>query len=161
MLLRVFSGLLLWMSASFVLANIQVYDFSNQAQEEQFKELSQTLRCPKCQNNNISDSTSDLAKDIRFKVYQMTKDGQSKTQIVDYMKQRYGNFVTYEPPFAASTLILWLGPLFVLLFGFFVLWARVKGAKKNKENQWDESKEKQLKALFDDTGNHTDSKEGK
>ena len=59
---------------------IEVFDFDNAQQEAQFQELSHTLRCPKCQNNSISDSNAELAKDLRLKVYQMTKDGKSKQE---------------------------------------------------------------------------------
>ena len=101
-----------------VTAAIDVFEFDNDQQEQQFKELSHTLRCPKCQNNTISDSNAELAKDLRLKVYEMTKAGKSKDEIVDYMIARYGNFVTYKPPFTTATSILWLGPLMVVLIGF-------------------------------------------
>ncbi|WP_044365812.1 cytochrome c-type biogenesis protein, partial [Vibrio fluvialis] len=103
------------------LAAIDVYDFDTPEQETQFQELSNTLRCPKCQNNSIADSNAELAKDLRHKVYEMTKEGKSKDEIVDYMIARYGNFVTYNPPFTLSTAILWLGPVSVLLIGFGVI----------------------------------------
>ncbi|QSA19380.1 cytochrome c-type biogenesis protein CcmH, partial [Vibrio furnissii] len=89
------------------MAAIDVYDFESPEQETQFQELSNTLRCPKCQNNSIADSNAELAKDLRHKVYEMTKEGKSKSEIVDYMIARYGNFVTYNPPFTLSTAILW------------------------------------------------------
>ncbi len=57
---------------------IEVYEFDNLEQEQQFKELGHTLRCPKCQNNTISDSNAELAQDLRHKVYEMTKEGKSK-----------------------------------------------------------------------------------
>ena len=102
-------------------AAIEVYDFDNHQQEQQFQELSHILRCPKCQNNNIADSNAELAKDLRHKVYQMTKEGRSKQDIIQYMVARYGNFVTYKPPFNPTTAILWLGPLAVLLLGFGII----------------------------------------
>lgn len=135
------------------LAAIDVYEFDNQEQEEQFKELSQTLRCPKCQNNTISDSNAELAKDLRVKVYEMTKEGKSRDEIVDYMIARYGNFVTYKPPFTVATAVLWLGPLLVVLFGFGLILnnSRKKVRKVEQEQQeWDENKEARLKALLDE-----------
>ncbi|MGL6172018.1 MAG: cytochrome c-type biogenesis protein, partial [Vibrio sp.] len=80
------------------LATIEVYDFDTPEQEKQFQDLGATLRCPKCQNNTIADSNAELAQDLRQKVYEMTKEGKSKAEIVDYMIARYGNFVTYNPP---------------------------------------------------------------
>ena len=137
-------------------ATIQIYEFEDLEQEQQFKELSSTLRCPKCQNNTIADSNSELAVDIRQKVYDMTKQGKSKQDIVDYMVARYGNFVTYKPPFTFATAILWLGPIFVVMFGFGFIFVRSskKQALINEDENWSQAKETRLKALLeqDDDG---------
>lgn len=90
-------------SATVSAAPIEFHEFDNVDQEQQFKELSNTLRCPKCQNNTIGDSNAELAVDLRQKVYEMTKDGKSKQDIIDYMIARYGNFVTYNPPLTLAT----------------------------------------------------------
>ncbi|AVH33188.1 cytochrome c-type biogenesis protein [Vibrio fluvialis] len=135
------------------LAAIDVYDFDTPEQETQFQELSNTLRCPKCQNNSIADSNAELAKDLRHKVYEMTKEGKSKDEIVDYMIARYGNFVTYNPPFTLSTAILWLGPVSVLLIGFGVIVIRSRRSKTaatSNNAQWDRDKEARLKALLEE-----------
>ncbi len=138
-------------------AAIEVYEFDNLEQEQQFKELSHTLRCPKCQNNTISDSNAELAQDLRHKVYEMTKEGKSKGEIVDYMVARYGNFVTYNPPFTIATAILWLGPLAVFIgcFALIVVRSRKSKAKvvTNSNEQWDEEKEARLKALLEEENN--------
>jgi len=154
LILSVFAAMTLSLAAH---AAIEVYEFDNLAQEQQFKELSHTLRCPKCQNNTISDTNAELAQDLRHKVYEMTKEGKSKDEIVDYMIARYGNFVTYNPPFTVATAILWLGPLAVVLggFGLIVLRSRkskVK-AKASSDEQWDEQKEARLKALLEEEDN--------
>ncbi|MDA0118390.1 cytochrome c-type biogenesis protein [Vibrio sp. T11.5] len=133
-------------------ATIQIYEFENLQQEQQFKELGNTLRCPKCQNNTIADSNAELAVDLRQKVYEMTKEGKPKQEIVDYMIARYGNFVTYNPPFTMATSILWLGPIFVLVFGFgfIVLRTRSRKVQPEQTESWDKAKEARLKALLDD-----------
>ncbi|GAK84922.1 cytochrome c heme lyase subunit CcmL [Vibrio ponticus] len=132
-------------------ATIEVYEFETLQQEQQFKELGNTLRCPKCQNNTIADSNAELAQDLRHKVYEMTKDGKSKDEIVDYMIARYGNFVTYNPPFTLATSILWLGPLAVVLLGFSVIVVRSRKNKKvASDEKWDQDKEQRLKALLDE-----------
>ncbi|ROV58814.1 cytochrome c-type biogenesis protein CcmH [Vibrio ponticus] len=138
-------------------ATIEVYEFETLQQEQQFKELGNTLRCPKCQNNTIADSNAELAQDLRHKVYEMTKDGKSKDEIVDYMIARYGNFVTYNPPFTLATSILWLGPLAVVLLGFGVIVVRSRKSKQvAKDDQWDQDKEQRLKALLDEEKNDGD-----
>jgi cytochrome c-type biogenesis protein CcmH len=149
-LLALTTSLLLALSAH---AAIEVYEFESLEQEQQFKELGNTLRCPKCQNNTIADSNAELAVDLRHKVYEMTKEGKSKQEIVDYMIARYGNFVTYNPPFTLATSILWLGPLAVVLFGFgFIVIRSRKSRAQTIETtqQWDEEKEARLKALLDE-----------
>ena len=131
---------------------IEVFDFDN---APQFQELSHTLRCPKCQNNSISDSNAELAKDLRLKVYQMTKDGKSKQEIVDYMVARYGNFVTYNPPLTPSTAVLWFAPLSIVLlgFGFIVIRSRRKStaAQVKGPTSLDKEQEQRLKELLEES----------
>jgi cytochrome c-type biogenesis protein CcmH len=112
------------MTASY--AAIDVYQFDSAEQESQFKELSSTLRCPKCQNNTIADSNSPLAQDLRTKVYEMVKEGKSSDEIVEYMVARYGQFINYNPQLSASTAILWFAPLIVILFGAGFILARAR-----------------------------------
>lgn len=153
-LLLIFVSCFFFSSAS--IAAIDVYEFDNEEQEQQFKELSATLRCPKCQNNTIADSNAELAQDLRKKVYEMTKDGKSSDEIVDYMIDRYGNFVTYKPPFTAATSVLWLSPLVVVLLGFAIIVMRGKKRKTKvveTKEEWDEEKEARLKALLEDDQN--------
>lgn len=149
LVLTLFAALTLSMAAH---AAIQIYEFETLEQEQQFKELGSTLRCPKCQNNTIADSNAELAVDLRQKVYEMTKEGKSKQEIIDYMTARYGNFVTYNPPFTAATSILWLGPLFVVVFGFgfIVLRSRSKKAESKQLETWDGDKEARLKELLNE-----------
>ena len=134
-------------------AAIEVYEFDTLEQEQQFKELGHTLRCPKCQNNTISDSNAELAQDLRQKVYEMTKEGKSKQEIVDYMIARYGNFVTYNPPLTLATSILWLGPISVIVIGFSLIVLRSRRRTKVSDvtdDSWDDDKEARLKALLDE-----------
>ena len=98
-------------------AAIDTYEFAKEGDRERFRELTKELRCPKCQNQDIADSNAGLAKDLRDKTYQMVREGKEKQEVVDYMVARYGNFILYDPPLMASTLILWLGPLLVIVIG--------------------------------------------
>lgn len=119
---RILFGILLASMAVFsVSAAIEIYEFETAEQEESFKKLGKELRCPKCQNNNIADSNAGLAQDLRMKVYELLKQQKNEDEIVDYMVARYGNFVTYSPRVTASTFILWLAPILVVIGGFAVL----------------------------------------
>lgn len=105
-------------------AAIDTYKFKDEAQEQQFRQLTEQLRCPKCQNNSIADSNAMIASDMRLKVYELMQQGKSKQQIIDYMVDRYGNFVTYEPPVTPSTIILWVLPVLFILGGVGVIVVR-------------------------------------
>ncbi|GKX58874.1 cytochrome c biogenesis protein [Leminorella grimontii] len=102
-------------------AAIDTYNFKSVEEEQQFRELTGQLRCPKCQNNSIADSNAPIATDMRNKVFELMEQGQSRQEIVDYMVDRYGHFVTYEPPVTAATLILWIVPALCVVFGIVAI----------------------------------------
>ena len=79
------------------------------------------LRCLVCQNQTIADSSADLAVDLRKQIREKLRQGQSERQILEFMSERFGDFVLYRPPLKASTLMLWAGPFVLLLIGAFVL----------------------------------------
>ena len=82
--------------------------------EERIRHLSEKLRCLVCQNQTLADSPAELAVDLRRQLQEQVKAGRSDAQILEFMVQRYGDFVLYEPPFKTTTVLLWVGP-FVLL----------------------------------------------
>ncbi len=90
--------------------------------EAKVMRIAAELRCLVCQNQTIADSHADLAQDLRGQVRDMLRQGRSEAQILDYMTQRYGDFVLYRPPVKATTWLLWGGPLLLLLAGAMVLW---------------------------------------
>ena len=119
-------------------AVIDVLEFSSAQQEKDYQSLTQELRCPQCQNNNIADSNATIAVDMRAKVYELLKEGQNKQDIINYMVERYGNFVTYNPPVTSATIILWVAPLTLVILGIFVVLRRKsnRGTTKSAvENQ--------------------------
>ncbi|MBR9856129.1 MAG: cytochrome c-type biogenesis protein [Oceanisphaera sp.] len=122
----------LWLPPA--MAAIDVYEFDSPQQEETFRELTRELRCPKCQNQDIADSNAELAKDLREKTYTMLREGSSKKEIIDFMVARYGNFILYKPPVMASTLILWLGPVLVMLLGLVIVLVRTRKKSRNSPN---------------------------
>lgn len=100
--MRFLLGVLMLMISGSALATIDVLQFKDEAQEQQFRQLTEELRCPKCQNNSIADSNSMIATDLRQKVYELMQEGKSKKEIVDYMVARYGNFVARSAVNAAD-----------------------------------------------------------
>ncbi|WP_340678626.1 cytochrome c-type biogenesis protein [Paraglaciecola sp.] len=111
-LLLLLVGLMLPLTS---LATEEKYQFENEQQRSLFVELSKELRCPKCQNQNLADSDAMIAADLKRKVHDLVSAGQNKQQVVAYMKQRYGDFVYYQPPVNSMTIWLWLLPaLFIM-----------------------------------------------
>ncbi len=99
-------------------ASIDTYEFSTQAERDRYRTLVEELRCPKCQNQNIADSDAPIAMDMRNEIFKKLEEGQSNEQIVEFLVDRYGDFVRYKPPVNKKTLILWYGPAAFLTFGF-------------------------------------------
>ncbi|UJF18743.1 cytochrome c-type biogenesis protein CcmH [Vibrio sp. SS-MA-C1-2] len=141
---------LLSATANLAVAYTDVYEFKTPEQEQLFQELSNELRCPKCQNNSIADSNAGLAEDLRKKTYEMVSEGKSKNQILDYMIGRYGNFITYDTAVTPGTLILWAAPFGFILIGFTVLVIRSrKNRAESVKTELDNDEEVRLAAILD------------
>lgn len=113
------------------LALIETYDFSSPQLEARYQQLSEELRCPKCQNQNIADSNAPIAQDLRKLLHQQLEQGASDAEILDYMVARYGEFVRYRPRFGGASLTLWLAPIALLLVGVGVLVVTVRSRSNN------------------------------
>ncbi|SDQ89427.1 cytochrome c-type biogenesis protein [Pseudovibrio sp. Tun.PSC04-5.I4] len=103
--------------------------------EGRAREISKVVRCVVCQNQSIDDSNAKLAKDLRLLVRERLVEGDSDSEVLDYLVARYGEFVLLKPRFAFHTLFLWAGGPLVLVLGGFFLWRtarKKKGASQNK-----------------------------
>lgn len=112
---------------------VDTYEFKSVDNQKRALELAHSLRCPQCQNQNLIDSNSPVAQDLRLEVYQMVDAGKADGEIIDFMTSRYGEFVLYKPKMEAKTYVLWLGPIGLLLIGLligfiFVRKQRISGA---------------------------------
>jgi cytochrome c-type biogenesis protein CcmH/NrfF len=92
------------------------------ALEKRVAGLAHELRCLVCQNQSLADSHAPLAMDLKNQVREQLRAGRSDAQVIDYMTQRYGDFVLYRPPVKATTWLLWGGPLLLLAVGALALW---------------------------------------
>ena len=120
---------------SLAIAMEDKFQFDDPKQNALFLELTQELRCPKCQNQNIADSDAMIAIDLKRKVYQLLQQGNDKQQVIDFMKQRYGDFVYYQPPVNVMTIWLWIIPLlFIALAAIGIVITR-KGQKEVPDDQ--------------------------
>ncbi len=113
-------GIIIWLVlATVAIASIDFYPFDDAVKEQRFTRLVTELRCPKCQNNNLADSNAGLAKDLKDIVYEKIQAGETDEQIIGFMKQRYGDFISYNPPFNAKTVLIWLGPVLAFFLGAY------------------------------------------
>ena len=120
--LRNYTAFLLLMFVScYALSVVEVKEFSSDHLRDRFQVLVNELRCPKCQNQNLADSNSPIASDLRKEIFRMLEEGQSDQEIIDFLVVRYGEFVMYRPPVKKTTLVLWLAPGFLLLIGIVVI----------------------------------------
>jgi cytochrome c-type biogenesis protein CcmH len=94
---------------------------ADEAVEKRMVAISDELRCLVCQNESLSGSQAELANDLRREIRGLIKEGKTDAEIMDFMVSRYGDFVRYRPPFKSTTLLLWLGPLALLVIGVFAL----------------------------------------
>jgi len=83
--------------------------------------LAHELRCLVCQNQTLAESNAPLAVDLRNQIREQLAAGKSESQVVDFMVERYGDFVLYRPPFKATTILLWAGPFLFLIAGFYFM----------------------------------------
>ena len=111
-------------------AAIESYEFESAQMEADYNVLINELRCLVCQNQNLSGSNADLAKDLRKQTHEMLSEGKTPDQVVQYMIDRYGDFVLYRPRLKTDTLLLWFGP-FALLF--LVLWLVIRAMRKKQK----------------------------
>ena len=128
MLLRL--PLLLLMFALPAMAVIETYKFSDPALEKRYQALSEELRCPKCQNQNIADSNAPISQDLRRLLYEQLEAGATDDEIRQYMVDRYGEFVSYRPRFSGATALLWLAPVLLLLLGVVIAMTALRGRRR-------------------------------
>ncbi len=124
----VVSGLLL--ASHLSSAAIEVHEFKNEIDRQRYQSFIDEMRCPKCQNQNLSGSDSPIALDLRNELYLMIEEGKSDQQIVDFMVERYGEFILYRPRLSPATVLLWAAPVLLLVFGALFLWLLVRKRRR-------------------------------
>jgi cytochrome c-type biogenesis protein CcmH len=116
--------------------------FKDRAEEVRFQNLTRELRCLVCQNQNLADSEAQLAVELRRQVFDMMQSGKSDAEIKQYLVARYNDFVLYDPPVKAGTLLLWFLPGLLVLIGAGVVFnilrnkSRQPVAATDPEEDW-------------------------
>lgn len=101
------------------------------ALEARVQKIAEVLRCLVCQNQNLADSHADLAADLKNQVREMLKRGQSEKEVIDFMVQRYGDFVLYKPPVKSTTWLLWGGPFVLFVGGLGILFVKLNRRRQD------------------------------
>lgn len=149
-LIRLCSAGLLWClgAAAYGVNPVDVYDFESAAQEERYRTLIAEFRCPKCLNTNLPGSDAPIAQDLRRTVYRLAiSENRSDDEVREYLHERYGDFVLYDPPIRPATWVLWFGPVLLLLLGAFAWRRTVQGAQGN-DSQLSDDERARLAALL-------------
>ena len=119
----------LLLSATAYSSGVDTYQFRHPELQTRAQEVARALRCPQCQNQNLVESNSPIARDLRLEVYRWVDEGQSDEQVIARMTERFGDFVRYDPPFKSSTALLWGGPLLLLGLALLILFRRLTRTK--------------------------------
>ncbi|MDA9915584.1 cytochrome c-type biogenesis protein CcmH [Luminiphilus sp.] len=131
---------------------IETYEFSSPALEARYKALSQELRCPKCQNQNIADSNAPISRDLRAIVHEKLETGATDSEIIDFLVDRYGEFVRYRPGLDRNTLWLWSAPLILLLMAIAVVLLQIRRDRASAMSPVQEARAEALRQKFQDEG---------
>ena len=139
--------MIFWSAQS--LAVIETYEFSSPGLESRYKALSQELRCPKCQNQNIADSNAPISRDLRAIVHEQLEAGASDEEIIDFLVDRYGEFVRYRPGMDANTLWLWSAPLILLVMAVAVVVTQIRKDRDGQTISSNAERANRLREKFD------------
>lgn len=129
-------------------AAIDAYPFPNDQMRQRYNQLIDELRCPQCLNTNIAGSDAMIAKDLRRTVHKLVLEGKTDQQILDYMHERYGDFILYKPRIKAATYVLWFGPPILFLIAAFVAFRLIGSRRGNRPTNLSESDEERLNRLL-------------
>jgi cytochrome c-type biogenesis protein CcmH len=131
------------------IAVIETYEFRTPELELRYKALSQELRCPKCQNQNIADSNAPISRDLRAIVHEQLEAGASDDQIITYLVDRYGEFVRYRPGVDGNTFWLWSAPIILFLMAFAVVWLQIRGDRDVTTVESNAERARELREKYD------------
>jgi cytochrome c-type biogenesis protein CcmH len=130
---KFFFGLALFLCGMLAIAQTQsvvAVTFASPVQQQQFKAITEELRCLVCQNESLWDSTAPLAQDLRNEIAKKITKGASNAEIKQYLVARYGEFILFKPTLNQATYILWIMPFVLLVLGFFIVVLRAKRTVK-------------------------------
>lgn len=114
-------------------ASEEMLTFESASQESRYYQLIEELRCPKCLNQSIADSNAGISEDLRNIVYEMILEGKSDQEIRDFLSERYGDFILYKPDTSGANLVLWVGPVLLMLIVLSIVFVKIKRRARRQE----------------------------
>ena len=141
------SMMIFWSAQS--LAVVETYEFSSPDLEMRYKALSQELRCPKCQNQNIADSNAPISRDLRAIVHQQLEAGATDKEVIEFLVDRYGEFVRYRPGVDSNTLWLWSAPIILLMMAVAVVVTQIRKDRDRQTISSNAERANRLREKFD------------
>ena len=129
-LIKTFVVFCFLLKAQISFAAIEVHEFDNEIDRQRYQTFIDEMRCPKCQNQNLAGTNSPVAADLRNELVLMIKAGKSDQEIVNFMVERYGEFILYRPRLSPATIFLWAAPVLMLVFGALLLWLIVRKRRR-------------------------------
>lgn len=147
---QITQALVIVLMSAFVLpgtyAAIDAYPFPDEALAKRYDGLIAELRCPQCLNTNLAGSDAMIAQDLRREVHSMLLAGKTDDEILNFMHERYGDFILYDPRMSMNTIVLWLGPLVFFLIAAFVMF-RLMSRRRVAEKITDEEQHRLTELL--------------
>ncbi|QJQ95167.1 MULTISPECIES: cytochrome c-type biogenesis protein [Halomonadaceae] len=145
---RAFAVLLLAMMAGLAQAAIEVREFDDPVLEQRYRSLTASLRCPLCENQAIDDSDAPISADMRERVYVLLQDGRSDIEILDFMTQRFGDYVLYNPRLEGRTFLLWGLPAALVVLGGLLVVLIVRTRRKASARELTDAERQRLHDLI-------------
>ena len=143
----VLAGCLFWVLSAPSLAAIEATAFPDETIKARYYDLIAMLRCPQCLNTNLAGSDAMIAQNLRATVRRLLIEGKTDAEVKQFMFERYGDFILYEPRWTAKTWLLWLGPLGLALMGFGVWWSMGFSSRDSKQGLTESDREKVQRLL--------------
>ncbi|KPQ29518.1 MULTISPECIES: cytochrome c-type biogenesis protein [unclassified Halomonas] len=130
-------------------AGVEIREFDDPVTEQRYRDLTASMRCPLCDNQAIDDSDAPISVDMRQRVYQLLNEGQSDTEIIHHMVQRFGDYILYNPRLERRTYLLWGLPVGLLILAVVVVALIVRTRRHASAKALSADEQARLNALIE------------
>jgi len=163
-ILKCLSGLMLVLMAASAHAAVDIREFDSEVDRKRYLSFIDEIRCPQCDGQNLAGSDAPIAQDLRRQVYELIQDDRSDREIIDFMVERYGEYILYSPRLSSTTALLYFGPVVLLIIGVIVLIMMVRKrrliselSETEEDDLSPEARERLNQMLSDDYSSNTSS----